>query len=84
MSPALAGAIHAFVNAAPCLLDLVQADDLAAETVAVNLPGTDMERANWRRKVSVPEDRLWTTEIGRAVLNRLRGRVRHGVVSGQP
>ena len=52
-SPALAGAIHAHVAATPSLLALVQAEDLAGETVGVNLPGTDRERPNWRRRLGV-------------------------------
>ena len=40
---------------------LLQADDLAGETAAVNLPGTDRERPNWRRKVGVDADALWAT-----------------------
>jgi len=49
-SDALAGAAHAYVARAPALLAMAQVDDLAGETVAVNLPGTDRERPNWRRK----------------------------------
>jgi glycogen operon protein len=52
----------------------VQADDLASETVAVNLPGTDAERPNWRRKLGVAADALWTTAVGQAVLRALTGR----------
>lgn len=48
----LAEAAHAFVAATPALLALGQADDCVGETVAVNLPGTDRERANWRRRLS--------------------------------
>jgi glycogen operon protein len=40
---------------------LLQADDLAGEIAAVNLPGTDRERPNWRRKVGVDVDALWKT-----------------------
>jgi glycogen debranching enzyme GlgX/4-alpha-glucanotransferase len=72
---ALAGAIHAYIGMTGCLLDLVQADDLAGETVAVNLPGTDTERANWRRKIAVPADGLWATEVGQAVLRAVSARV---------
>ena len=32
----------------------VQADDLAMETVAVNMPGTDKEHPNRRRKLRLP------------------------------
>jgi glycogen debranching enzyme GlgX/4-alpha-glucanotransferase len=44
-------AIHALVARAPSLLALAQADDLAGEMQAVNLPGTDHERPNWRRRL---------------------------------
>jgi glycogen operon protein len=57
-------AIHRFVCASPSALMLIQADDLAEETNAINLPGTDRERPNWRRKVSVDSDRLWQTPVG--------------------
>jgi len=61
---AVAGALHRFLGATPCALALVQADDLAAETTALNLPGTDRERANWRRRIGVDTDALWETPIG--------------------
>ena len=50
--PRLAVAAHAFIAATPALLALGQADDCVGETVAVNLPGTDRERPNWRRRLS--------------------------------
>jgi glycogen debranching enzyme GlgX/4-alpha-glucanotransferase len=74
LSPELAGRIHAFISATPCLLDLVQADDLAAETVTVNLPGTDAERPNWRRRVGVETEGLWGTPTGLAVLSGVQSR----------
>jgi len=58
--------VHRFVGATPAMLVLVQTDDLAAETVAQNLPGTDRERPNWRRKVGVIASDLWHTDIGLA------------------
>jgi glycogen operon protein len=76
LSAALAGAIHAFISATACLLDLVQADDLAGETVAVNLPGTDAERPNWRRRIGIDAGDLWTTPIGAAVRAAVRDRSR--------
>ncbi|MDR3493455.1 MAG: glycogen debranching protein GlgX [Ancalomicrobiaceae bacterium] len=45
-------AVHALVFAAPSVIALAQLDDLVGETRAVNLPGTDRERPNWRRKLS--------------------------------
>ncbi len=60
----VAAAVHCFIGATPAALVLVQADDLAGETAAMNLPDTDRERVNWRRKVGVAADALWTTEVG--------------------
>ena len=37
---------------------LVQADDLSEETEPLNVPGTDKERANWRRRLSATVDEL--------------------------
>ena len=56
--------IHRFVGSSPAALVLVQADDLAGETVAVNLPGVDRERPNWRRRLAVDVDALWQTDAG--------------------
>jgi glycogen operon protein len=55
---ALREAIHAFVAATPCALAMLQLDDLAGEQDGVNLPGTDRERPNWRRRVAVPVESL--------------------------
>ncbi|HYZ23431.1 MAG TPA: glycogen debranching protein GlgX [Rhodopila sp.] len=70
----VAAAIHAFVSATPALLALVQADDLAGETVAVNLPGTDRERPNWRRRLQPDVTELLQTPRARAILSALRAR----------
>ena len=47
----LAAAVHALIGGAGSMLAHAQFDDLAGETVATNLPGTDRERPNWRLKV---------------------------------
>jgi glycogen operon protein len=73
-SDALAAAIHAHVAATPCALQLVQADDLAGETVAVNLPGTDRERPNWRRRLPMAVDALFAGARAKAILAALGGR----------
>jgi glycogen operon protein len=59
--PAITAALHRYAGASPAAVVLLQADDLAGETAAVNLPGTDRERPNWRRKVGVDADALWET-----------------------
>jgi 4-alpha-glucanotransferase len=74
MPPAVAAAIHAFVCATPSLLALVQADDLVGETVAVNLPGTDRERPNWRRRLDPDVSELCQSLLARAILAAMRAR----------
>jgi len=71
-----AATVHGFLASSPCALVLAQADDLAGEEVAVNLPGTDRERPNWRRKICVPVPELLEAPAARAILGRLApGRV---------
>ena len=69
---ALARALHAFIARTPSRLAVAQLDDLACETVAVNLPGTDRERQNWRRKLGAPVGGLFATSRARAILEGLR------------
>ncbi|MDE1150280.1 MAG: 4-alpha-glucanotransferase [Azospirillaceae bacterium] len=69
MDDSVAAAIHAFVAAAPSTLMLAQADDLAGEAEAVNLPGTDRERPNWRRRLIPDVAAMLATERSRAILN---------------
>jgi glycogen debranching enzyme GlgX/4-alpha-glucanotransferase len=47
----IAEAAHGFVRQTPSLIAIAQLDDLVGEFTAVNLPGTDRERPNWRRKL---------------------------------
>jgi 4-alpha-glucanotransferase len=76
-------AAHRYVAATPSALVLVQADDLAAETDAINLPGTDRERPNWRRKVGVPAASLWRSPIGRAAVQDFAAAGRSPPADGQ-
>jgi glycogen debranching enzyme GlgX/4-alpha-glucanotransferase len=69
-----AAAIHAFLAGAASCLVLAQADDLAGEADAVNLPGTDRERPNWRRRLAVDSDGLLATPWAGAILAALRAR----------
>lgn len=74
MTETLAAAIHAFIAQTPCVLAFAQVDDLAGETVAVNLPGTDRERPNWRRRIAVPVEDLFGTPLSRAITAALARR----------
>jgi glycogen debranching enzyme GlgX/4-alpha-glucanotransferase len=51
MDDALAALIHYYLAQAPSTLMLVQADDMVGDETRINLPGTDRERPNWRRKL---------------------------------
>lgn len=65
---ALARALHAFIARTPSLLAMAQLDDLAGETQAINLPGTDRERLNWRRRLPESIDALVDSRRARAIL----------------
>jgi 4-alpha-glucanotransferase len=49
----LVNAVHVFIARTPCRLVSVQLEDLAGELDQVNLPGTQTEYPNWRRKLAV-------------------------------
>ncbi|MGL5115874.1 MAG: 4-alpha-glucanotransferase, partial [Beijerinckiaceae bacterium] len=68
---ALVALIHQFLAQAPSRLMLVQADDLAGDTRRINLPGTDRERSNWRRKLGVDIAELLLSSRSIAVLGSL-------------
>jgi glycogen debranching enzyme GlgX/4-alpha-glucanotransferase len=65
-------AIHAWLARAPSALLLVQAEDLAGETVGQNLPGTDRERENWRRRLALSPEALFDSERAKRVVQKLR------------
>ena len=67
----LAGAVHAFIDRAPSMLAMAQIDDLAGETVATNLPGTDRERPNWRHRLGLGVEALLSSGRARAIINAL-------------
>jgi glycogen operon protein len=69
--PKTAAAVHRFVAAAPSRIMLVQAEDLTGERIGVNLPGTDRERPNWRRRLPIAADRLFDGEVAAAVLSAI-------------
>ncbi len=68
MEDTLAAAVHAWVAQAGSGLASLQLDDLAGETVATNLPGTDRERPNWRHRARLDAARLFETPRAQAIL----------------
>jgi glycogen operon protein len=67
----LAGAVHAFVGHAASMLATAQADDLAGETIATNLPGTDRERPNWRHRLGLGVEALFSSARAKAIIDAL-------------
>jgi glycogen operon protein len=61
-------AAHGLVARTPSRVMLIQADDLAGETEPLNVPGTDQERPNWRRRLSVTVDGMIETPLARSIL----------------
>jgi glycogen operon protein len=51
---------------------LVQADDLAGDATRINLPGTDRERANWRRVLAPEIGALLASPPAEAILAAVR------------
>jgi glycogen operon protein len=47
---------------------LVQADDLAGETEPLNVPGTDRERPNWRRRLAQPVEKLLEAPVAKSIV----------------
>lgn len=57
--------VHRFIAATPCSLAVAQIDDIVGERVAVNLPGTDQERPNWRRRLDGEAESLFDGPAGK-------------------
>ncbi|HEX6094156.1 MAG TPA: 4-alpha-glucanotransferase, partial [Dongiaceae bacterium] len=60
-------AAHELLAETRSALVLVQADDLLAETEPLNVPGTDRERPNWRRRLSAPVCELASRPLAKQV-----------------
>lgn len=67
-STAASAATHGFVAGTSAQVMLAQADDLAGETDPLNVPGTDREWPNWRRRVHVPVEKLTEAALARAII----------------
>jgi glycogen operon protein len=69
---AASAAAHGLVARTPSRIMMVQADDLSGETDPLNVPGTDREWPNWRRRVSVPVEDLALAPRARAILDAVK------------
>ena len=60
---AVVDAVHAFLAETPSRLVTLQVDDLTGETEPLNKPGTDRERPNWRRRLSMSVEEMAESTI---------------------
>jgi len=65
---ALAAAAHRFLTRSASRLLLVQVEDLLGQLEQMNLPGTVDEHPNWRRKLDVPIDRIFSQPLARRLV----------------
>ena len=65
-------AAHGFVAGTPSQIMLMQADDLAGEIDPLNLPGTDREWPNWRRRVHVPVKELTRSPLAHGIIDAVK------------
>lgn len=72
MTPELINALHATMARTPSLLNLVQFEDVLEQLDQVNLPGTTDEYPNWRRKLSVNLEDLFSDERVSTVFGTVR------------
>ncbi|MGQ0485084.1 MAG: glycogen debranching protein GlgX [Hyphomicrobiales bacterium] len=63
-----AAATHAFLARSPSVMMSIQAGDLAGEIEPLNVPGTDTERPNWRRRLSRPVEKLMEEPMAQSIL----------------
>jgi 4-alpha-glucanotransferase len=78
---ALSRALHGFLGRSASMLAVANLDDMLDEPEQVNVPSTDREHPNWRRKVSVPVERIAGHpgfEDAAAVLRATRGGAAYG------
>ncbi len=65
-------AAHGMIASAPSRVMLIQADDLADASEPLNVPGTDTERPNWRRRLLPTVDRLAARPLAQAIIARVK------------
>jgi glycogen operon protein len=72
LTPELVGAVHGFLASAPSELVVAQIEDLAGEIEPVNMPGTDAEYPNWRRRLELDTQAALETENAAAVFAAMK------------
>lgn len=74
LSPAMVGAVHAYLARSPARIVMAQLDDVSEEAEQLNLPGTVLEYANWRRRLSQDIDTLFASPVMTAIRDAMAER----------
>ena len=69
---ALSKSVHAFLARSQAAIAMVQLSDLTGEVQQVNLPGTDTEYPNWRRRLSMALEEIKNNPDVAAVIEIMR------------
>jgi 4-alpha-glucanotransferase len=69
---ATSAGVHGFVARTPSQVMLVQADDLTGESEPLNVPGTDTERPNWRRRLSIGVDEMMKEPLAIGIIDAVK------------
>ncbi len=71
-------AVHRYLARSPAWLFAVQLEDIAGSSGMVNLPGTDRQHANWRRKLPITVEEMLLDPLLRRTLEAIAAeRPRH-------
>ena len=65
-------AAHGFLAGTRSQIMLIQADDLTGETEPLNVPGTDRERPNWRRRLRATVEEIPKLPLAQAIISRVK------------
>ncbi len=65
-------AAHRFVASTPSAVMLIQVDDMAGETEPLNVPGTDLERPNWRRRIALSTEDVMQQPLSKSILDAVK------------
>lgn len=71
-NPSLCLAVHGYLARCKAAIAMLQVENLTGEVSQVNLPATNFERPNWRRRLSIPVEQLATNKEIQATFDMMR------------
>jgi len=65
-------AVHGYLARCKAAIAMLQVENLTGEVSQVNLPATNLERPNWRRRISIPVEELANKQEIQATFDLMR------------